>query len=386
MSVPSRKIRVLVVDDSLMVRKMITDALVKDPQIEVVGAAPDPYVARDMIGELSPDVLTLDIEMPRMDGLTFLKILQKHHPIPVVIVSSISQEGSAAALEALALGAVEVLAKPNSSYSIGNLGDQLARCVKAAAVSRVRPARGASTAGAPVPSISPAAHSVGVTGASVVSRAPALAANWNPRQVILLGSSTGGVEALTEVLTHLPGGLPGICITQHIPPHFSRLFAERLNPLCAFEVREAAEGDLVTPGLALIAPGDFHLTLKWNGTGYRVSLNQRPPVHYCRPAVDVMFRSVAEISGARVVAALLTGMGSDGAMGMKLLREIGARTIAQNEETCVVYGMPRAAVELGVVERVLPLRGIAQGIVDLVQAQAEGGSAGALRSGSHGVL
>ncbi|MEI6712929.1 MAG: chemotaxis response regulator protein-glutamate methylesterase [Verrucomicrobiota bacterium] len=367
MSIANRKIRVLVVDDSAMVRKMITDALSKDPQIEVVGAAPDPYVARDMIVELEPDVLTLDIEMPRMDGLTFLKILQKHKPMPVVVISSISQAGSAAALEAINSGAVEVLAKPTSAFSIGSLADQLPRCIKAAAVARLR-----------APGVSASAPVIGSsTGAVAQPRVAAAvaASKWNPKQLIAIGASTGGIEALTEVLTHLPGGLPGICITQHMPAHFSKMFAERVNAMCAFEVREAAEGDMLVPGLCLLAPGDYHMTLKFVGAGYRVELNQKPPVHHCRPAVDVMFRSISECAGAKVVSAILTGMGVDGALGMKLLKGIGARTIAQNEETCVVYGMPRAAVEMGCVDKILPLNKIAGAIVEGVQAQLASGAA-----------
>ena len=351
------KIKVLIVDDSSVVRKMISDALANDPQIEVVGTAPDPYVAREKIKELNPDVLTLDIEMPRMDGLTFLKILQQHRPIPVIIISSISQAGSAAAMTALQSGAVEVLAKPTSAYSIGHLAEQLPRYIKAAAASRPRrrvaaaepPASG--PAGAPPPAL----HTRG---------------GYHPRQIIAIGSSTGGVEALTEILTALPAHLPGIAITQHIPPYFSRVFAERLNSQSALEVREAAEGDLLLPGMALVAPGDFHMTLSWAGHGYKVALNQKPPVHHCRPAVDVMFRSLAECPGARVVAAILTGMGSDGAMGMKMLKTSGAKTIAQDEESCVVYGMPRVAVELGVVDRVLPLSKIAAALVETAQAMA----------------
>jgi two-component system chemotaxis response regulator CheB len=338
---------------------MISDALSRDPGIEVVGTAPDAYVARDMIVQLEPDVLTLDIEMPRMDGLTFLKILQKHKPMPVVVISSISQEGSAAALQAVEAGAVEVLAKPTSAYSIGHLGEQLPRYIRAAAAAKLRPV-------SPV-SVEPAAAAPRPIERVASEVVPG---GWSEKQIVLLGASTGGIEALTEVLSHLPSGLPGIGITQHMPPHFSRLFAERVNGACAFEVREAKEGDALRPGLALVAPGDFHMTFKWVAGAYRVELNQKPPVHHCRPAVDVMFRSVAEISDARVVAVILTGMGVDGALGMKLLKEKGARTIAQDEETSVVYGMPRAAVEMGVVDRVLPLKGIAASIVAAVQAQA----------------
>ena len=339
-----RKIRVLIVDDSSVVRRMIGDALAKDPLIEVVGAAVDPYDARDKIQELNPDVLTLDIEMPRMDGITFLKILQQHRPIPVIVISSLSHAGSRAAMAALEAGAVEVLAKPTSAYSIGNLGEQLAMRVKAAAVARRRTA---------TPSAGP------------VHPAVPRAANYHPRQLVLLGSSTGGTEALKEILTRLPGDLPPIAIAQHIPAGFSRAFAERMDQLCAFEVREAVDGDVLRPGLAVVAPGDFHMTVGWSAQGFRVSLNQKAPVHHCRPAVDMLFRSAAQCPGARIVAGILTGMGSDGALGMQSLKTAGARTIAQDEATCVVYGMPRAAVELGGVDHVLPLHRIAPAIIEI---------------------
>jgi two-component system chemotaxis response regulator CheB len=347
------KIKVLIVDDSSVVRKMITDALVNDPEIQVVGTAPDPYVARDKIKELNPDVITLDIEMPRMDGLTFLKILQQHRPIPTIIISSVSQAGSAAAMTALQNGAVEVLAKPTSAFSIGHLAEQLPRHIKAAAASRMRrrPATPATTT-----DVAGAAPKPGVLGCANLIR-PAAPGTFHPRQIIAIGSSTGGVEALSEVLTALPAGLPGIAITQHIPPYFSRVFAERINGQSAIEIREAAEGD-------------FHMTLTWAGNGFKVSLNQKPPVHHCRPAVDVMFRSISEIAGVKVVSAILTGMGSDGAMGMKALKAIGAKTFAQDEESCVVYGMPRAAVELGVVDRVLPLSRIPAALIEAAQAMA----------------
>ncbi len=348
---PLKKIKVLVVDDSAVVRRMITDALAKDPQIQVVGVAPDPYVARDKIKELNPDVLTLDIEMPRMDGITFLKILQQHRPMPVIVISSLTHAGSSAALAALEAGAVDVLAKPSSAYSIGSLGEQLSQHIKAAAVAKLVQRNIGSPTATPAPIQS-------------------CVASFHPRQIICIGASTGGVEALTQVLTHLPDGLPGIAIVQHIPPYFSRVFAERVNQQSALEVREAVDGDLLRPGLALIAPGDFHMTASWVGTGFRMSLNQKPPVHHCRPAVDVLFRSVAEIAGVQPVAAILTGMGSDGAMGMKALKSLGAPTIAQDEETSVVYGMPRAAAELGVVDRVLPLAQIAPALRETVLAMA----------------
>lgn len=345
-----KKIRVLVVDDSAVVRRMITDALSKDPHIEVVGAAPDPYIARDMIQQFNPDVLTLDIEMPRMDGLTFLKILQQHHPIPVIVISSLSTAGSQAAMQALEAGAVDVLAKPNSAYSIGHLADQLAMRVKSAAVSRRRVHSGSTS--------------------TIIRRtatsSPVISAH--PRQLLLIGASTGGTEAIRNVLTALPESMPPIAITQHIPAYFSRAFAERMDQLCQIEVREAQEGDELRSGLALIAPGDYHMTVSWGGHSYRVSLNQKPPIHHCRPAVDVLFRSASQCAGARILCSILTGMGSDGALGMQSLKAIGAKTIAQDESTCVVYGMPRAAVELGVVDQVLPLHQIAPAMVEWAQA------------------
>ena len=345
-----KKIKVLVVDDSAMVRKMICDALAKDPHIEVVGTAPDPYVAREKILELNPDVMTLDIEMPRMDGITFLKILQQHRPVPTIIISSLTHAGSSAALAALEAGAVDVLAKPTSAYSIGNLGEQLAMRIKAAAVARRLPAAASAPAQTPVT----AARSGG----------------YHPRQLIVIGSSTGGTEALKEILTHLPAGLPPIAITQHIPAHFSRAFAERMNEISELEVREAVNGDELRSGLVLIAPGDFHMTVQWAGQGFRVALNQNPPVHHCRPAVDVLFRSASLCSGARILAGILTGMGSDGALGMQMLKKVGARTFTQDEATCVVYGMPRAAAELGVADQVLPLPKIAPAIIEAANAMA----------------
>ena len=356
---PSKRIKVLVVDDSAVVRKMICDALAKDPQIEVVGTAVDPYVARDKIQELNPDVLTLDIEMPRMDGITFLKILQQHRPIPVIVISSLSTAGSRAAMAALEAGAVDVLAKPTNAFSIGHLSEQLSMRIKAAAVAR-RPAALAAPPTAP-------------TAAIPATRATKLAVKpggFHPRQLILIGSSTGGTQALKEVLTHLPDGLPPIAITQHIPAYFSKAFADRMNELCALEVREAVDGDELHAGLVLVAPGDFHMTVRWAGAGFRVALNQNPPVHHCRPAVDVLFRSATQCPGARILAGILTGMGCDGAMGMQSLKTLGAKTFAQDEATCVVYGMPRAAVELGVVDQILPLPKIASAIIEAANAMA----------------
>ena len=350
-SLPERRLRVLVVDDSALVRKAITDALAADPEIEVVGTACDAYVAREKIAKLDPDVLTLDIEMPRMDGLTFLRILMEHHPLPVVVVSSLAQAGSQAALDALEAGAVDVLAKPDGTMSIGGLGERLAFHVKAAAQSaRFRSRRPAPAA----PKTSP------VTPAA----APTL--RLGDRQLIVIGASTGGIEALRTVLPRFPRGLPPIAVVQHISAHFSRAVAERLDALCCLDVREAVDGELLRSGTCVIAPGDMHLALDFVSGGYRTRLLKTPAVHHCRPAVDVLFRSAAEVGGDQVVAALLTGMGSDGALGMRAIRAAGGATIAEDESTCVVYGMPRAAIEAEAVERVLPLPAIADAIIDAV--------------------
>jgi len=329
-----RKIRVLVVDDSAIVRKVLTDALSGEPDLEVVGTAPDPFVARDKVVALQPDVLTLDIEMPRMDGLTFLRRLMHHHPLPVIVISSLGQSSCRQALEALQLGAVEVLAKPSGPYSVGDLRLTLAAKIRAAAAARIRPA---------VPAVPPAL----------------VPARLRHCGVMAIGASTGGTEAIREVLTRLPASSPGLVITQHIPPVFSHAFAQRLNELCHIEVAEARDGDEVRPGRALIAPGDFHLLLRRVNGGLRVAVKTGPKVCYQRPSVDVLFSSVAEAAGADAVGVLLTGMGSDGAQGLLRMRQAGARTIAQDEATSVVFGMPREAVRLGGAARVLPLGRIA---------------------------
>ena len=347
----NKKIRVLVVDDSAVVRRMITEALSLDPEIEVVGTACDPFVARDKILELNPDVMTLDIEMPRMDGLTFLRILQQNRPMPVIIISSLTQAGSRAALDAMEFGAVDVLAKPQSAWNLGDLRDQLARRVKGAMRVRLSNLRPSTQKSAPVTQADAGGH-------------------YQPRQLIVMGASTGGTEAIKNVLTRLPDGLPGILIVQHIPPIFSKTFAERLNEVCAFEVREAAHGDEVRPGLALIAPGDYHMVVSWEKNSYCVQLRQDPPIHHTRPAVDMLFNSAARCAGSNAVGVLLTGMGRDGASGMQQLKAAGATNLVQNEETCVVYGMPRAAVELGVADRVLPLNHIPHAILHALRERS----------------
>jgi two-component system chemotaxis response regulator CheB len=341
------KIRVLIVDDSAIVRKILTEALSGQPDLEVVGTAPDPYIARDKILALQPDVLTLDIEMPRMDGLTFLKKLMHFHPMPVIVISSLAQASCQTAMQALNLGAVEVLAKPGGPYSVGELRLELASKIRAAAASRIRPASDPKNA--------------------PVKPAPRLPAGmWMPSTVIAIGASTGGTEAIADILPRLPAGIPGIVITQHIPAGFSRAFANRLNQMCAFEVKEAQDGDAVRAGRALVAPGDMHLLLRKSADGYRVVVKTGPRVCYQRPSVDVMFSSVAESAGAHAVGVLLTGMGSDGAQGMLKMRQAGARTVAQDEATCVVFGMPREAIRAGAAGSVVPLPAIPQAILQLI--------------------
>jgi two-component system chemotaxis response regulator CheB len=343
-----RKIRVLIVDDSAIVRKMLTEALASEPDLEVVGTAPDPYVARDKIVKLRPDVLTLDIEMPRMDGLTFLRKLMEFRPMPVIVISSLAQASSQIALEALQCGAVEVLAKPSNAYSVRELGQDLADKVRAAANARV-------SAVQPKSSVQPPIAPLALAGASRSS-------------VIAIGASTGGTEALREVLEALPANMPGILVVQHIPAVFSTAFANRLDALCRLRVKEAADGDRLEPGLALIAPGNFHMTLCKAGGEYRVSVQDGPRVCYQRPSVDVLFESVAQTAKSDAIGAILTGMGSDGAQGMLKMKRAGARTVAQDEASCVVFGMPREAILAGAVDRVLPLHRVAAELTALSAA------------------
>lgn len=331
------RIKVLIVDDSAIVRKLLADALSDENDIEVVGAAPDPFVARDKILALQPDVLTLDIEMPRMDGLTFLKKLMHYHPMPVVVISSLGVAGCQATIDALRIGAVEVLAKPGGPYSVGELKMDIAAKIRAAAVARIRrPAAAPALRPLPQPPL-------------------AVSAGAADHGIIAIGASTGGTEAIEKVLTRLPAASPPIVITQHIPPVFSLAFARRLNEICAIEVKEAEEGDLVARGRALVAPGNYHMILKKSPRGLRVSIEDGPRVCYQRPSVDVMFSSAAEAAGRNAVGVVLTGMGADGARGLLKMKEAGARTIAQDEASCVVFGMPREAIRLGGAEHVVPL-------------------------------
>ena len=346
--IEQRKIKVLIVDDSAIVRKILSETINAEKDMEVIATAPDPFVARDKILALKPDVLTLDIEMPRMDGLTFLKKLMHFHPLPVIVISSLAQSSCDVSLEALRIGAVDVLAKPGGPYSIGELRDALPTKLRAAAQSRVRKAVAVAAPAVRPPAVAAPMHQAG----------------FDSHMIIAIGASTGGTEAIHDVLIQMPATSPGMVITQHIPKLFSAAFAQRLNRVCAIEVKEAADGDDVGPGRALVAPGDFHMVLRRVGSGYRVQLQDGPKVCYQRPAVDVMFASVAAAAKDNAIGVLLTGMGSDGAQGMLSMRKAGASTIAQDEASCVVYGMPREAVRLGGAERVLPLSSISGAILN----------------------
>lgn len=341
-----RKIKVLIVDDSAVVRTLLTRELSKDPEIEVVGSAPDPYVARDKILQLQPEVITLDIEMPRMDGLAFLRKLMEHYPLPTIIVSSLSQKGSALALEALELGAVEVLSKPGEAYSIGDMGEQLIDKVKAAARVDIRSWAKNRAKGSPV-----------LMEKKALGR--------TSEKVVAIGASTGGTEAIKHVLCGMPPGAPGMVIVQHMPAHFTRAFADRLNSICQIEVKEAVSGDSVIPGRALLAPGNFHMVFRRSGARYYVDIQNGPMVNHQRPAVDILFDSVAEFAGSNAVGVILTGMGNDGAKGLLKMRQAGAKTVAQDEATCVVFGMPKEAIKCGGVEIVAPLPEITRHILRL---------------------
>ncbi len=346
-------IRVLVVDDSAVVRKIFTEELAREPDMEVVGAAMDPYVARDKILQTRPDVITLDLEMPRMDGLTFLRKLMRYHPLPVIIVSSLTRSQGDLALRAVEAGAVEVLSKPGSAYSVGELSRELAHKIRAAAsVKNI-----GSVSEGPV---QPAEQKPDVKSA------PTLDITTN--KILAIGASTGGTEAIKRVLTALPSTIPGTVIVQHMPPKFTTAFADRLNTLCKFEVKEAENGDGVYPGRALIAPGNYHMILRRSGANYYVQVNDGPRVHHQRPAVDILFKSVARVAGKNALGVLLTGMGADGAEGLLQMRESGAFTLNQNEATCVVYGMPREAHRTGASVREVPLDEIAGVILGHFQA------------------
>jgi two-component system chemotaxis response regulator CheB len=341
-------IRVLVVDDSAVVRQIFSRELAKDPDLEVVGAATDPYVARDQILQLKPDVLTLDVEMPRMDGITFLRKLMHYYPMPVIVVSSLTPAGGALALEALAAGAVDVLCKPGASFTVGDMTPELIAKVKAAARVNV-------------------SQHVRSPEAIAAAMGPAKALSRTTNQVVAIGASTGGTVALEGILRAMPANAPGTIITQHMPELFTKYFADRLNNVAQVEVREASDGDSVVPGIALIAPGNKHMLLRRDGARYFVNVREGPRVNRHRPSVDVMFRSVAQAAGRNAVGVILTGMGGDGAEGLLEMKKAGASTLAQDEKSCVVFGMPKVAIELGAADKVVALDSMPAEILQMVE-------------------
>jgi two-component system chemotaxis response regulator CheB len=310
-----------------------------------VGAAPDPYVARDLIVRRRPDVVTLDVEMPRMDGITFLRKLMQHHPLPVVVVSSLTPAGGEVALDALSAGAVDVLCKPGGAFKVGDVAAQLVEKVKAAACARV-----ARTAQAPA-----------------ARPEPARALARTTHQIVAVGASTGGTVALEALLRGFPPNAPGTLVTQHMPETFTRAFAQRLDQVTRVSVKEAEDGDSVVPGVVLVAPGDKHLQLRRDGARYHASVRDGPRVNRHRPSVDVLFRSVAQAAGRNALGVLLTGMGADGAQGLLEMKQAGARTFAQDEASCVVFGMPRVAIELGAADRVVPLSQMADAVLEVAE-------------------
>lgn len=339
----SRKVRVLIVDDSAVIRSMLSHLLKDDPGIEVVGTAVDPYAARQKLLDLKPDVMTLDVEMPRMDGLTFLRKVMIHVPTPTIVFSSLTQKGSETAIRAYEFGAVAVLAKPvlNAAKDLTQFASTIAAEIKSAAHTNLDAIKKSHSAPANIRTSVPSALMK------------------TTHQVLVIASSTGGTEALKFLLSHFSADIPGTVIVQHMPPGFTKAFAERLNELMPFEVKEAAEGDRVIPGRVLIAPGNYHMEMARSGAFYYVKLNQNPTEHSVRPAADVLMRTVAQSAGRNAIGVVLTGMGRDGALGLKAMHDAGSYTFAQDEASSVVFGMPKAAIEAGAVDRVLSLKDMA---------------------------
>ena len=346
----TRPAKVLIVDDSAIVRHLLATGLARDPHIQVVGQAADAFIARDMMLKHEPDVITLDIEMPRVDGLSFLRRIMEHRPTPTIIVSSISQEGSTASLEALRLGAAAVFAKPGGPQAVGELVDALRRCIgdlRESGFKLKTPAAGSAKT-VVVPPV-----------AQLTSRAQ--------QALVAIGASTGGTQAIESLLTRLPNGMPPIVITQHMPPGFTKRFAERLNQMSGHRVVEASHGEQVRPNVVYIAPGGRHMTVERFGIELRIALTDTPPVQFQRPAVDVLFRSIAKLRSQPSIGVVMTGMGQDGADGLLEMRNAGSMTFAEDEQSCVVFGMPKEAIARGGVSEVVTLWQMPHAIVSGIE-------------------
>lgn len=350
------KIKVVVVDDSALIRSVLKEIINQQPDMEVVGAAPDPLVAREMIRTYNPDVITLDVEMPKMDGLDFLERLMRLRPMPVLMISTLTEKGSEITLRALELGAVDFISKPKISIQEGmrEYAEEIAGKIRIAAKAHVHKLRPAASA----------------DKLATASSSP-LRSKVSTEKILVFGASTGGTEALKEVLIQLPPDCPGIVIAQHMPEGFTKSFAARLNTLCQISVKEAEHGDRILPGHAYLAPGHSHLLVARSGANYVCELSQADPVNRHRPSVDVLYRSAAQQAGKNAIGIILTGMGKDGALCMKEMREAGAYTIAQDEASCVVFGMPKEAIAQGGVDEVLPLTKIAQRIMEHLHQSGE---------------
>jgi len=355
-----KKIKVLLVDDSAVVRQVLQAILDDEPDIEVIGSAADPIFALDKLSRAWPDVIVLDVEMPRMDGITFLKKIMAEHPTPVVICSTLTTKGAETSMQALSAGAVEIITKPTVGLKsfLQASSDQLVQAVRAAAQANVSRLRRPASAAAP------ALVAAKLNADAMLPANTSHAMAQTTERLVAIGTSTGGTQALEAVLTALPRVSPGIVIVQHMPEKFTASFAERLNGLCQIEVREAKNNDRVIPGLALIAPGGKHMMLKRSGAYYHVEVLDGPLVNRHRPSVDVLFRSVAKFAGKNATGIIMTGMGDDGARGLKEMLDAGASTVAQDEASCVVFGMPKEAIKLGAAKKIMPLNEIHRAILN----------------------
>ncbi|HHW25722.1 MAG TPA: chemotaxis response regulator protein-glutamate methylesterase [Firmicutes bacterium] len=365
-------IKVLVVDDSAIIRKILSEELSRHPHIRVVGTAPDPYVARDKIEALQPDVVTLELEFPRMDGLTFLRRIMRCHPLPVIVVSSLTPRGSDLAMEALEAGAVDVICKPDSSCGVGDFALLLSKKTEAASRAVVKnlprtdgPLRHPPDSSVQNKPLQVTPQMACNDGAETQGRAPSYALGRTTEKIVAIGASTGGTEAIRQVLAKYPADAPGTLIVQHMPEAFMPSLAARLDRECQAHVQVAEDGDTVEPGVVLLAPGNRHMVLRRDGASYRVKIKDGPMVFFQRPSVEVLFDSVAQHAGKNSIGVILTGMGVDGATGIRAMFDAGAETIAQDETTCVVFGMPRAAIETGGVKHILPISQIGERILEL---------------------